>query len=125
MAETIEISGVAAVMLGVKDLPAAVAFYSQKLGLRVLMQESAIALLQCGTVMLGFNRGLAQTSPNLVGATEVVLRVPSVRAAQRALLAKGIIFVSEPHQITPTDWVAHFRDVDGHLLSLFGPEGQA
>ncbi len=125
MAETIEISGVAAVMLGVKDLPAAVAFYSQKLSLRVLMQESAIALLQCGTVMIGLSRGLAQSAPNLAGATEVVLRVPSVRAAQRALLAKGITFVSEPHQVTPTDWVAHFRDVDGHLLSLFGPEGAA
>jgi catechol 2,3-dioxygenase-like lactoylglutathione lyase family enzyme len=125
MAETIEISGVAAVMLGVQDLPAAVAFYSQKLGLRVLMQESAIALLQCGTVMIGLSIGLARSAPHLVGATEVVLRVPSVRGAQRALLAQGIAFVSEPHQITPTDWVAHFRDVDGHLLSLFGPEGAA
>jgi catechol 2,3-dioxygenase-like lactoylglutathione lyase family enzyme len=125
MAETIEISGVAAVMLGVKDLSAAIAFYSQKLGLKVLMQESALALLQCGTVMLGLNLGLARTAPSLVGATEVVLRVPSVRAAQRALLAEGISFVTEPHQVTPTDWVAHFRDLDGHLLSVFGPEGAA
>jgi catechol 2,3-dioxygenase-like lactoylglutathione lyase family enzyme len=112
-------------MLGVKDIAAAAAFYTQKLGLKVLMQESAICLLQCGPVMIGLNRGLAQTAPNLVGATEVVLRVPSVRVARQTLGAAGVSFVSEPHQITPTDWVAHFRDVDGHLLSIFGPEGTA
>jgi catechol 2,3-dioxygenase-like lactoylglutathione lyase family enzyme len=117
---TIAISGVAAVMLGVKDVPSAAAFYSQKLGLRVLMQESQIALLQCGPVMLGLNRGLAEKSAHTVGATEVVLRVDSVRAAHQALLAEGLAFESEPHQITPTDWVAHFRDLDGHLLSIFG-----
>jgi catechol 2,3-dioxygenase-like lactoylglutathione lyase family enzyme len=123
--EPIQISGVVAVMLGVMDIPAAAAFYTQKLGLKVLLQESAICLLQCGTVMIGLNRGLGQTAPNLVGATELVLRVPSVRGARRTLGAEGISFVSEPHQITPTDWVAHFRDVDGHLLSIFGPEGSA
>ena len=125
MGEPLQISGVVAVMLGVKDIPAAAAFYTQKLGLKILMQESAICLLQCGPVMIGLNRGLAQTAPNLVGATELVLRVPSVRGARQALGAEGISFVSEPHQITPTDWAAHFRDVDGHLLSIFGPEGTA
>jgi catechol 2,3-dioxygenase-like lactoylglutathione lyase family enzyme len=116
----IKISGVAAVMLGVQDVAAAVAFYTQKLGLRVIMQESQIALLQCGPVMLGLNHGLAQKSPHTVGATEVVLRVDSLKAAHQALLADGISFESAPHQITPTDWVAHFRDLDGHLLSIFG-----
>jgi catechol 2,3-dioxygenase-like lactoylglutathione lyase family enzyme len=123
MSETITISGIVAVMLGVRDLPTALAFYKDKLGLRVIMQESQLALLQCGTLMLGLNRGLAQTAPNLVGATEVVLKVDSVTSAHRALTASGVAFVSEPHQITPTDWVAHFRDVDGHLLSIFGPIG--
>ena len=89
------------------------------------MHNPTIALLQCGTVMFGLSRACSESAPNLVGATEVVLRVPSVRAAQRALLAKGITFVSEPHQVTPTDWAAHFRDVDGHLLSMFGAEGAA
>jgi catechol 2,3-dioxygenase-like lactoylglutathione lyase family enzyme len=125
MPAPIQITGLAAVMLGVKDLPASVAFYSQKLGLKVLLQEPVIALLQCGTIMLGLNPGMLKSAPNVVGATEVVLRVPAVREAHRTLLADGIAFVSEPHQITPTDWAAHFRDPDGHLLSIFGPEGAA
>lgn len=125
MAETFELSQITAVMLGVSDIPAALAFYRDKLGLKVIMQESQIALLQCGTVMLGLNRGLAQSAPQIVGATEVVFRVESVRAVRSGLIDKGVAFLDEPRQVTPTDWVAHFRDVDGHLLSVFGPEGQA
>ena len=121
MGEPIQISGVAAVMLGVRDIAASAAFYTQKLGLKILMQESEICLLQCGTVMIGLNRGLARSTESLLGATEVVLRVASVRAARQTLGDEGISFVSEPHQVTPTDWVAHFRDADGHLLSVFGP----
>jgi catechol 2,3-dioxygenase-like lactoylglutathione lyase family enzyme len=119
------ISQIAAVMLGVRDLPQAPAFYQEKLGLKAIMQEPQLALLQCGTVMLGLSRGHVHAAPHVAGATEVVFRVEAVRAAHRALMAKGVTFVSEPRQATPTDWVAHFRDVDGHLLSIFGPEGQA
>jgi catechol 2,3-dioxygenase-like lactoylglutathione lyase family enzyme len=119
------ISGITAVMLGVRDMPAALAFYRDKLGLKVIMQESALALLQSGAVMLGLSRGHAQSAPHIAGATEVVFRVENVRAAHRALSAQGISFLGEPRQATPTDWVAHFRDVDGHLLSVFGPEGAA
>jgi len=117
------ISGITAVMLGVRDMPAALAFYRDKLGLAVIMQESTLALLQCGAVMLGLSRGHAQAGPHIAGATEVVFRVDNVRAAHCALTAQGISFLSEPRQATPNDWVAHFRDVDGHLLSIFGPEG--
>ncbi|HME12549.1 MAG TPA: VOC family protein [Candidatus Acidoferrum sp.] len=124
MAESLQLSQITAVMLGVRDIPAALAFYRDKLGLKVIMLESQIALLQCGTVMLGLNRGLAQAAPQVVGATEVVFRVESVRAARTALIAQGVAFLDEPRQVTPTDWVAHFRDVDGHLLSIFGPQGQ-
>lgn len=123
MEPIVQTSGIVAVMLGVRDLPKAVAFYTEKLGLKVLMQESEIALLQSGPVMLGLNLGLARSAPQVNGATEVVFRVSTVRGAHRALTAQGMVFVSEPHQVTPTDWVAHFRDQDGHLLSVFGPEG--
>jgi len=125
MAEATPISGITAVMLGVRDIPAALAFYRDKLGLAVIVQESQIALMQSGAVMLGLSRGHAQSAPHIAGATEVVFRVENVRAAQQALAAKGVAFLGEPRQVTPTDWASHFRDVDGHLLSIFGPEGAA
>ena len=53
MAEPVQLSRIAAIMLGVRDLPAAIGFYKDKLGLKVIMQESALALLQCGSVIAG------------------------------------------------------------------------
>lgn len=124
MQQNVRLSQIGAIMLGVRDVPQAVAFYEKKLGLNVMMQEPQLALLQCGTVMLGLSRGHAQTAPHVAGATEVVFQVETVRAAHRALMTQGVSFVTEPRQATLTDWVAHFRDPDGHLLSIFGPEGQ-
>ena len=119
------LSRISAVMLGVRDLPQSLAFYRDKLGLTVIMQEASLALLQCGTVILGLSRGHVNLAQQVVGATEVVFAVDNVRAAHQALSANGISFTTEPRQATQTDWVAHFKDVDGHLLSIFGPEGKA
>ena len=124
MAETVQLSRIAAIMLGVRDLQAAIAFYRDKLGLKVIMQESELALLQCGSVILGLSLRHASTSP-LAEAVEVSFGVDNLRATHKGLGEKGVVFLSDPRQVTPTDWAVHFRDVDGHLLSLFGPEGKA
>jgi catechol 2,3-dioxygenase-like lactoylglutathione lyase family enzyme len=124
MAESVQLSRIAAIMLGVRDLATAIAFYKDKLGLKVIMQEPALALLQCGNVMLGLNPGHMSAAP-LAEAVEVSFGVDNLRATHKALAEKGVVFLSEPRAVTPTDWAVHFRDVDGHLLSLFGPEGKA
>lgn len=124
MAEAVQLSRIAAIMLGVRDLPAAIAFYKDKLGLKIVMQESQLALLQCGNVMLGLSPRHMNATP-LAEAVEVSFGVDNLRATHKSLGEKGVVFLSEPRQVTPTDWAVHFRDVDGHLLSLFGPEGKA
>src|SRR5215472_14792829 len=98
MADSTPLSRIAAVMLGVRDLDAALAFYKEKLGLSVIMQEPALALLQCGTVMLGLSRGHVNLAPHVAGATEVVFAVENVRAAHKALTDRGLEFISEPRQ---------------------------
>jgi catechol 2,3-dioxygenase-like lactoylglutathione lyase family enzyme len=120
-----QISGITAVMLGVRDLDQAVQFYTQKLGLALLMKEPQIALLNAGAIRLGLSPGHARMAPQVTGATEVVFQVQSVRAAREELTAQGITFLDEPRQATATEWASHFRDPDGHLLSIFGPEGNA
>ena len=124
MPEPVQLSRIAAIMLGVRDLAAAIVFYKDKLGLKVIMQEPALALLQCGSVMLGLSPRHMNAAP-LAEAVEVSFGVDNLRATHTALGEKGVAFLSEPRQVTPTDWAVHFRDVDGHLLSLFGPEGKA
>ncbi|HKF24194.1 MAG TPA: VOC family protein [Candidatus Angelobacter sp.] len=125
MSSEAQLSGITAIMLGVSDLAQSVAFYKDKLGLKVIMQEPGLALLQAGTVILGLSPGHLRMAQHVAGATEVVFRVENVRATQKALADRGIVFLSEPRQATAKDWVAHFRDVDGHLLSVFGPEGKS
>lgn len=119
----IQLSRITAIMLGVRDVAKSLEFYKDKLGLKAVMQEPSLALLQCGSVMLGLSRGHVNLAPHVAGATEVVFAVENVRAAHKALMEEGIVFMSEPRQATPTDWVAHFKDPDGHILSVFGPEG--
>ena len=124
MTEPVQLSRIAAIMLGVRDLPAAIGFYKDKLGLKVIMQESELALLQCGGVIVGLSPRHMNAAP-LAEAVEVSFGVDNLRATHKALGEKGVVFLSEPRAVTPTDWAVHFRDVDGHLLSLFGPEGKA
>jgi catechol 2,3-dioxygenase-like lactoylglutathione lyase family enzyme len=107
-------------MLGVRQLQPSLAFYQDVLGLKVKMKESNLALLDGGAVTLGL---IVRNTPQLSGATEIVFQVDNVRTAHQGLLAQGVSFVSEPHPVTPSEWAAHFKDVDGHLLSVFGPEG--
>ncbi len=116
------IGSVGTVMLGVKDLNASVEFYTRVLGLTVKMQSPVLALLDAGQITLGLSPGHLRLAPQAAGATEVVFHVPSVRSAQKELAGRGVTFLSEPGQATATEWVAHFRDPDGHLLSLFGKE---
>jgi resuscitation-promoting factor RpfA len=108
----------------VRDLPASIEFYRDKLGLNVIMRESELALVQCGSVILGLSLRHANAAP-LAEAVEVSFGVDNLRATHTALGEQGVVFLSEPRAVTPTDWAVHFRDVDGHLLSLFGPEGKA
>jgi catechol 2,3-dioxygenase-like lactoylglutathione lyase family enzyme len=124
MTEAVQLSRIAAIMLGVRDLPAAIGFYKDKLGLKLIMQEPALALLQCGNILLGLSPRHMNAAP-LAEAVEISFGVDNLRATHKALGENGVAFLSEPRQVTPTDWAVHFRDVDGHLLSLFGPEGKA
>jgi len=124
MTAVAQLDGIHAIMLGVRDLALALQFYRDTLGLQVKMQETQLALLEGGAITLGLSPGHVRLAPQVAGATEVVFRVDNVRAAHKALAERGISFVSEPRQATPTEWVAHFKDPDGHLLSIFGPEGR-
>ena len=76
-----------------------------------------------GTFRWVLSRGLAQaTTSQIAGATEVVFAVEHVRAAYDALRGQGVEFVNEPRVVSPGNYAANFRDPDGHLLSVFGPE---
>ena len=121
----LKLSRVVSIMLGVRDLNASLEFYRDKLGLNVKMQEPQLALLDAGPLTLGLSPRHVRLAPQVSGATELAFEVENVRTARQALIDRGVAFMNEPRQVTPTDWAAHFRDPDGHLLSIFGPGGAA
>ena len=115
------ITGIANVMLGASDLDRARAFYRDKLGLAVRQEIPGFVFLETGPVTLCLSAAHARLAEQ-PGPSEVVLSVDSVRDAYAELLAKGVEFLREPANVTGASWAANFRDPDGHLLSIFGPE---
>lgn len=109
-------------MLGVADLDAALPFYTGALGLALSHRHGGLAFLSAGALTLVLSEELRKAVPG--GAprdVELVFSVPSVAAAHRALVERGVAFRSEPREIGGGNHVANFSDRDGHVLSLFGP----
>ncbi len=122
MAEQFRLTKIGLVMLGVASLEKAVPFYRDHLGLKLSGQFEGFAFFEAGGVTLALSQGLAQAIQKGPGATEVVFSVEHVRAAYDALRAQGVEFSQEPRVVSPGNWAANFHDLDGHLLSIFGPE---
>lgn len=109
------------VMLGVRDLQKSLPFY-QKLGVKVRQQVPGFAFLDTGAVSLILSEPAAKASQNVSGATEIIFSVDDVAAHSAALQERGVEFSHPPHNVNGPMWAANFRDPDGHLLTLFGPE---
>lgn len=108
-------------MLGVRDLERSCTFYSEMLGLKQTGRIADFVFFdaQGATICLSGEKKPRGDAP-LEIPVELVLSVPSVKQAYEALLARGVAFDSQPHQIGGEMYVAHFRDPDGHLFSLYG-----
>ena len=116
------LSRVSTILLGVKDVGRAAAFYRDVLGLPLAAQFEGFAFFNAGGITLALSEGLARAVPTVGEAAEVVFAVEGVREAYAALRAKGVAFRIEPRVVAGPNWAANFDDPDGHHLSVFGPE---
>ena len=110
------------VMLGAANVDRAVEFYRDRLGLTLTGRFEGFAFLDTGTVSLALSGELAQRE----GAprrepVELVFSVDSVTRAYEALKDR-IEFVNEPRAVNEQNWAVNFNDLDGHALSLYGPQ---
>src|SRR5262245_15649878 len=112
-------------MLGVSDVSRSVAFYRDRLGMRLSFETPGFAFLDGGGVTLALSEPLKRNSDHVVGATEIVFAVPDVSRAYAALRERGVAFFQEPRTVNGSEWAANFLDPDGHKLSIFGPPGEA
>jgi methylmalonyl-CoA/ethylmalonyl-CoA epimerase len=114
------IENIGQVAIRARDLPAAVAFYRDVLGLAFLFEAGTLAFLMCGDVRLM----LAVPENDTVDheSSTVYFRVPNIQAAYSELSERGVSFVDEPHLIAKMPdhelWMVFFRDPDGNLMGL-------
>ena len=120
--QDIKLTRINNIFLGVTDLPRSAAFYRETLGLELQFEMEGFVFLKAGGVALALSTAHAGLATPPAGATEVVFGVDDVTAAHEALTARGVTFLNAPRNVTGDQWAANFRDPDGHLLSIFGPE---
>ena len=119
-----KLSQIANIMLGTTDLERSITFYRDSLGLAIKFQTPGFVFFDTGTVTLCLSEPHSKLG-EVPGATEVVFAIDDVREAYADLSARGVLFLSEPANVTGSSWAANFRDPDGHLLSVVGPERKA
>lgn len=116
-------TSISMIMLGVSDIQRSVAFYRDIVSFALVRQFGELAFFQAGPIQLALHEGLPRaTGGAIAGAVEVILAAPSVVERHEALTARGVTFFAAPREVSPGQWAASFRDPDGHILTLFGPE---
>jgi len=109
------------ISVSVKDLPKAIAFYRDTLGMRFLFEAPpAMAFFDCGGIrlMLGVPESPEFDHP----ASIIYYTVDDIQESARTLESRGVAFDREPHLVAKLAhadlWLAFFRDIDRNVLAL-------
>ena len=109
-------------MLGVENLEKSVAFYRDVVGVSPKSQIEQFAFLDAGDMTLVLSQSLGRAIQPRAGAMQAIFAATSVRKAHQELHARGANFINDPNEVSPGSWAATFRDPDGHMLTVYGPE---
>ncbi len=105
----------------VNDVPRAVAFYRDVLGMTLLFEVPGqpMAFFDCGGVRLYLG---AVERPTFRSNPMIYYRVASIHDAYETLQRRGVEFTAQPHVVDRTDqselWMVGFHDPDGNNLLL-------
>ncbi|MBI2797144.1 MAG: VOC family protein [Gemmatimonadetes bacterium] len=108
------------VAVNTHDLPRAVAFYRDVLGLPFLFEFPGLAFFMCGTVRLMLS---PPESPDYDHPGSVLyLQVDDIDGAFARMRGAGAAFDGEPHVVHRAEsyhlWMAFLHDPDGNPLAL-------
>lgn len=121
MSSDFKLDAIGQIHISVKDLPRAVAFYRDVLGITLLFEVPGqpMAFFDCGGIRLYLGK---PESPDFHSSPVVYYRVEEINEAHSALAARGVEFEGAPHIVHKTEdselWMAGFRDPDGNYLCL-------
>jgi methylmalonyl-CoA/ethylmalonyl-CoA epimerase len=116
-----KLSTIGQIAMVVKDLPRAVAFYRDVLGMTLLFQAPpALAFFDCAGVRLMLDAA-AEGEFDHPGSV-LYYKVDDITAVHADLQSKGVQFLGAPHMIVKMPdhelWMAFFRDGEGNTLAL-------
>jgi methylmalonyl-CoA/ethylmalonyl-CoA epimerase len=102
------------------DVPQAVEFYRDALGLEYLFEAGPLAFLACGDVRLMLSRPESDELDH--PSSTLYFVVDDIHAARAELAERGVPFEDEPHLIARMPdhelWMTFFRDPDGSMHGL-------
>lgn len=117
---TFGLSTIGQVAITVRDIPRAVAFYRDVLGVPSLFEAPGMAFFQAGDVRLML--GLPEGDGGARFSSILYFRVDDIQGACDELQKRGVTFTHAPrliHRGTEFDlWLAFFPDPDGNTLAL-------
>ena len=121
VAGTFGLSTIGQIAVVVHDLPRAVAFYRDMLGMRLLFEAPPkMAFFDCGGIRLMLS--LPETPEFDHAASVIYYKVDDIRTAHAALRGRGVSFDGEPHVVARLPahdlWMAFCRDPEGNVLAL-------
>ena len=113
------ITNIGQIALTVQELPRAVAFYRDVLGLNYLFEASNLAFFNCGETRIMLTT--AETRESTYNSI-LYYKTEDIHTACTVLKDKGVQFESEPRMIARMPdhelWMAFLRDSEGNLLAL-------
>ncbi len=113
------ISSIGQIGLPVLDLPRAIAFYRDVLGLRFLFEANKMAFFDCGGLRLMLN-GFETSTPT--HGSIVYYKTADIQAAAASITEHGIALEAAPHFVAKMPdhdlWMAFLRDSEGNLVGL-------
>jgi catechol 2,3-dioxygenase-like lactoylglutathione lyase family enzyme len=121
MAHDFRLDAIGQIHVSVQDLPRAVAFYRDVLGMRLLFEVPGqpMAFFDCGGIRLYLG---VPERPESRSSPLIYYRVESIQDAFEVLKGRGVQFADDPHVVhrTPASelWMAGFRDPEGNYVSL-------
>ena len=112
---------IAQIAVNVKDVPRAVAYYRDVLGLKLLFEvPPKMAFFLCGSVrlMLSLPEGAEYDHPGSI----LYYKVTDIEGTAATLKTRGVVFHGEPHLIAKMPdhelWMGFFKDSEGNTLAL-------
>lgn len=104
----------------VKDVNRAATFYSDKLGMKLLLKQSNLAVLDCGGLSIFLT--LPENAAEGVHNSIIYFDVDDIQKTAQILTERGVSIVEKPNKVGKLGavdvWIAIFRDSEENLMGL-------